>query len=335
MLIIAPGKTPRDRVVEIEAPRVGFEGIVTVQLGRNLRAGDKNPLILREWQFKNLIVDAGIDQIMNGSTAINQMLGYLAVGTNSTAPAASDTGLGAEVTRVNSNGGFADTVGDGASFEYRWLKRTRLFLEAEGNGNLTECGFFKNAAGAPMWMRQLFKDSGGTPTTIIKTAADQLRVIYELRVYPPNSDVAGTIAISATNYDYVHRAAEADNIMWTLDTIQNFAGNVWFAANSTSGAALETQTLGSRTQAPSGTAEVTSSVSYSAYVNGNFYRDATHIWEPSKGNFTLGVGATTLNFRGDSANTQPQFQTSWTPRFSKDNTKRLTLVTRVTMSRYP
>lgn len=337
MLIKTFGKTPRDRVLEIEAPAMRLEGWVTVQLGRNLQKGAREkPIILRELKFRNLIVDAGYDQVMGSLSSINAMCTYMGVGTSSTAPANSDTALGASLGRTNSNGGFADAFGDGASYTYRYFQRTRLFLEGEVNGNLTEVGFFKNASGAPMWMRQLFKDGGGTPTTIVKTSADQLKVIYELRVYTPPSDVTSSISISSTSYTYVHRAADIDGTGWSMNpaSTATLAGTTIASGNGGS-AAHETGTLGATTGIPSGTQVGASSDSWAAYTPGTFYRDLTSKWEPAVANFAGGIGSTVIGIGSFTVGSVPHFQTSWSPAFTKDNTKRLTLVTRISMAVYP
>lgn len=330
-ILLYNNKIPRDRVLELELPRLRIEGWVTVELGRNLQAHDKNPIILRRLRFKNLIVDAGLDQL-GGVTNMNGMPNYIAVGTSSTAPAASDTDLVAPTgVRTNSNGGFADVTGFGASNLYAYIQRTRLFLEAESNGNLTEVGFFKNNVGAPMWMRQLFKDGGGTPTTIVKTASDQLRIIYELRVYPPSVDVSSTISISTVSYTYTHRAANIGALQWGFAGAQCifalFGLSGW--SNNTA-MAWETNTLGATSSVPTGTAIGSDSTTVGAYTNGTFFRDLTHKWEPATANFGTGIGATgfALGSSGQAAS-NANFQTSWSPKFTKDNTKRLTLVTRI------
>lgn len=273
---------------------------------------------------------------LGGSSTVNNMMQYLAVGTDSTAPAAGDTGLIAETgVRTNDNGGFSDVVGFGASNEYAYVQRVRLFEEAESNGNLTEVGLFKNSSGSPMWMRQLFKDGGGTPTTIVKTASDQLRVTYEFRVYPPASDVTGTISISGVNFDYTGRAANVDDASaWGSTGILLLMGG-W--NTSARARVYETQTLGTDEAEPAGTSHAASSISYSVYSAGNFYRDCTHIWEPSAGNPALGVGTSAFGFVAATAN--PAFQTAWErtsdgTRIDKDNTKRLTLVTRVSWANH-
>lgn len=308
-----------------------FEGWVTVQLGRNLDGKKGPPIILRELRFKNLIVDAGLDQL-GGTSNLNAMPTYVGVGTGTAAPTSADVALGTPLgSRTNSNGGFADVTGFGASNLYAYIQRVRLFLEAEVNGNLTEVGFFKNSIGAPMWMRQLFKDSGGTPTTIVKTSSDQLKITYELRAYPPSADVSSTITISSVLYSYTHRAANIGLSQWGFAGAQClfalFGATNW---GNNSGMAWETNTLGATSSIPAGTSTVSDTTTPSTYVNGDFFRDMTHKWEPASANYATGIGATGIAIGANGANgANANFQTSWSPKFNKDNTKRLTLITRI------
>lgn len=327
--LILPKRVPIDRVLERELSPMRMEGRFKVELIRKVGAKE---IILRElpWQ-KNLITNVGLDLVAT-STAITNItsspLAYVAVGTGSTAPANTDTTLVSETgVRTNDNGSIADVTAWGAGNAYVSFTRTRLFTEAQSNGNLTEFGFFTASTSGSLFCRQLFKDGGGTPTTIVKTSSDQLRITYELRVYPPTVDTSGTISISAVNYDWTGRAQGVGGSGWgnVLAAIGDFDSN----AINTSVAfsrAYETQTLSSITGAgPSGAATGPSTRSVATYVNGNYYIDNTEKWEPGVANYATGIGATVYG---------SFFQTSWNPKFSKDNTKRLTLVTRISWARH-
>src|SRR5690606_35179901 len=152
----APMLTLR-RYVEVGAVHhaIAVEGYFTVEL-IHARTG----LVKRRLHFRNLITDAGLDA-MAGGVGISSLINYLAVGTGSSEPSYTDTTLNAEVARTNNNGGFGDSdavVGSGDLVEYWRRIRTRVFTQAEANGNLTELGFFSAASGGTMWNRQLFRD---------------------------------------------------------------------------------------------------------------------------------------------------------------------------------
>jgi len=330
MTLLYNNKIPKNRVVELEAPRFGLEGRFMVQLIR--KVGDKE-IIIRElpWQ-KNLIVDSGMNGYFNTSfTSGGGLLDYCAVGTGSTAPANGNTTLVSETgVRTNADGGITDVIQWGPANAYRTITRTRLFTETQSNGNLTEFGFFTASTAGTMFCRQLFKDGGGTPTTIVKTSSDQLRITYEVRLYPPTVDTGSTITISGTLYTWTGRALQvgAGSANWN----NIFGGSPPSSTAVNKGSANESQTLAAiSASAPAGTNTNASTSVWGTYVNGNFYNDITDKWEPGVANFATGIGLTVALGTGLGAGC---FQTSWSPKFTKDNTKRLTLVTRIAWARH-
>jgi hypothetical protein len=126
--------------------------------------------------------------MLGNLNGLNNDLGYFAVGQGTVAEAATDTTLGSELARTNNNGGVAD-ISSYTGTSYSSFIRTRIFTQAQANGNLTEIGIFNASSGGSMYCRQLIKDETGTPTTITKTSEFELRVSYELRWYlPTDSD---------------------------------------------------------------------------------------------------------------------------------------------------
>src|SRR5690606_31335306 len=129
------------RYIEVGAVRhaVVVEGYFTVEL-IHARTG----LVQRRLHFRHLITHAGPDPLAGGAR-ITDLVNYLAVGTGSSEPSYTDTTLNAEIARTNSNGGFGDSdavVGSGDLVEYWRRIRTRVFTQAQANGNLAELGFF-------------------------------------------------------------------------------------------------------------------------------------------------------------------------------------------------
>jgi len=185
----------------------------------------KTGKIKERHQFPNLITDVGMDAI-GARVGLSSLFNYLGVGTDSTAPNVSDTTLGAEVDRTNSAGGFGATsgyvTGSGGALDapYWYQERIRLFLEGEGNGNLTELGWFQTTPGSTMTVRSLFKDGTGTPITVTKTSDDQLKVIYRWRMYPPLDVVTGSFILThtATTHSFSASALNIlDNQTWGND----------------------------------------------------------------------------------------------------------------------
>lgn len=325
----------------------GFSGFFTVEL---IEAATGR--VKRRLEFKNLITDAGLNALNN--TPISTWIGgagtqgFMGCGTGAAAPANADTTLGAEISpassnRTNSNGGIAEVFGAGPANAYWFRKVTYNFVEAQANGNLTEIGLFSAVTGGTMFCRQLLKDGTGTPTVVVKTAADQLRITYEIRFYSPADVTVNPIAISGSNYSVTTRAIHIDVARrWGHDN-SNFSAMVGFKgnnANSTSAiTATDINTLVAQTAAtPAGTLFTPTSVAMAAYVAGNFFLDYTIIWDPGVANPVGGIGGVLLDaeLTGNTVgNTNCQFQMAFTPKLPKDNTKRLTLVLRLSWGRGP
>lgn len=276
---------PRVRTLEGELPiRVRYEGHVTVEL---IHAA--SGLIKRRLQFKNLVVDSGLQALFSTTDTISNLLAYVGVGTSGVAPAAGQTDLLGPVLRTATSGG-ADVTGWGAGNAYAYRRISRQFSEAEANGTLAEFGVFKLSAAGPMWARQLFKDNLGAATTITKTATDQLRIIYELRAYIA-ADGAGTLVLtgSGTSHDWTSRMVNVGAAAGITHHTANIGtpgttnwGLVVASANTARAATVTTNLTG---------AVFASSVSTLAYVASAKYRDRESVWEPGVANFAGGVGS--------------------------------------------
>lgn len=290
-------------------------------------------IIIRSGSQRNLITDAGMNAIATTSNITST--GFVGVGTGSTAPANAQTALIAEVGRVNHTTTGDGAVASGPAFAYWSLKRVHIFFETEGNGNLTEVGYFNQASGGTMFCRQLFKDALGVPTTVIKTINDQLKITYELRLYSPAADsVQSGLVISGVSYDITTRAREIDlNTIWGWNgSTAGFLGIAGGVFASPGGRAYEAGTaLGTTQSGLSGANAAASSSTIGSYVAGTFYRDNTMKWEPTDGNLAGGIGGI-HSFGGG---TTEMFQSKFTPAFAKDAVKRLTLVVRCSWARYP
>jgi len=168
------GMRVRDRVAPPAKVGARMEGRIHYQLV------DREGKIVDEGESHNLVLDAGLDLV--ASHGLGQgIFAYCVVGTGSTAPAATDTGLVAELTRTNTTWQGDSTVR--TSNGVYDISRYFEFTYGAANGNLTEFGFSPNsAAGANLFSRALFRDGGGSPKTITKTSSEKLRVNYTLTV---------------------------------------------------------------------------------------------------------------------------------------------------------
>jgi hypothetical protein len=277
---------------------------------------------LTDW-FPNLIVTAGLNAI---GTA-NNYLTACRVGTGTAPPSPSDTGLGNQIAGTSSR--VLNQSGVRASPPYYGARTiTYEFAEGAAAGNLTEVGIATAATGGSLFSRALILDGEGNPTSITVLSDEILQVDYQLRLYPPTSDVVGSITISGNNYDYTLRAADVTSSAWAIGSgsgTGSVGGGSGVIAVDTH-RAYETQTLGSITESPSGSSQDRSNVSNASYVTGTFYRDYTVTWGLTAGNFTLGIGSITSRQGTDGF--FGKIQMNFTPRIPKDNTKILSITFR-------
>ena len=183
------GMRVRDRVAPPAKVGARMEGRIHYQLV------DREGKIVDEGESHNLVLDAGLDLV--ASHGLGQgIFAYCVVGTGSTAPAATDTGLVAELTRTNTTWQGDSTVR--TSNGVYDISRYFEFTYGAANGNLTEFGFSPNSGtGANLFSRALFRDGGGSPKTITKTSSEKLRVNYTLTVtLTPVTSTVGSFTIT-------------------------------------------------------------------------------------------------------------------------------------------
>lgn len=200
-----------------------FVGIVEVEL-----IDASTGYVKERHKFPNIILTAGMDALFVNSTQLpnstfDDMMTNLFVGTGSTAVSPNDLALDEPVDNTTSNGGFGNVSGyvtgsGGGPFNlgepYHFIRKTRMFVEGEANfPTLAELGW-RNTVSSPnfQFTRALFKNSSGTPITINKTSEDQLRIIYEMRLYPPTAQFSGSFVLgsSETSHSWTASAVDID-----------------------------------------------------------------------------------------------------------------------------
>lgn len=307
--------TPRFTEAEAHLPKTGIGGRFHVEL-RDAATG----LIKQAFTMPNLITTVGLNSFLgtSGASTLDTLLNFAAVGTNNTAPTNADTALGAQVgSRVTGNGGIADAFATSIAPDFVSIQRTREWGTAEGNGNLTEIGFFNAASGGVMWCRALFRDGGGTPVTVVKTASDILRVTYELRIYPALGDSTQTgITISGTPYNFVWRP-----VTRTLWPISLWSGGLVGVARNTGAQVLTRTTLLTRwgTDFDTGTDSTSASITYDA---ANLRHQRTHIFDTS---VVLTIGAIQIAATQNVSGQRCQYVGTVSPTMAKTGSNQLTL----------
>ncbi len=202
-----------------------LNGIVPAQVGirawvevRKYRRGENNPHFYHAQH--NLILNKGLDHgLANWGGIINhpvegvqyrgyeQMFVYVAVGTGTTAPTTSQTGLQSELARSAANLGLGPgrsrvRLSDGI---YR-VSFTRAFDYGQANGNLTEFGGSHSSNSADgTHTRELFRDGGGNPIVITKTSNERLAITYhfEVTLTPTTQTDQGSINLVDGNNNVV------------------------------------------------------------------------------------------------------------------------------------
>lgn len=313
--------------LEVDACRVGLEGWFTVSL-IHARSG----IVARQLRFRNLVTNAGMDLL--GASSLSTALLYFGVGTSAAAPDVTQVALGAEVLRTNSDGGFADGPtlwGPGNAYAY--VTRTRVFTEAQANGNLTEVGIFTASSSGTMFCRSLLKDAMGAPTTIVKTNEFQLRIDYEFRLYPPNAwgDYTFDASVNGVTRTLTARPQGTGNA--TAWNVFNFGGapNISAASANLSNAALCALSADTALRAADAgtnfTIAATSRVN-TAYGAGSYYREQTQEWSGAVAN---GTNYFLWGWNGMSTTFQVLFPVS----FTKANTQKFVIVARAQWARRP
>lgn len=147
---------------------IGLRGSIMIQL-RNA----KNRELIEQREIKNLVVTRGrrfvLQQIASSVHVTSQHFDNIAVGTDTTAPATSDTALASESTRL-SIGTF--TTSNLTSNPPSWRAEVSLNTD-EGNTTLGEVGIFNSSSGGTLLARATFN-------TINKTTSNTLNISYTI-----------------------------------------------------------------------------------------------------------------------------------------------------------
>ena len=129
---------------------------------------DSEGNVKEERKVKNLVVTTGKTYIaarMQG-TSVPTVMGYMAIGTNTTTPAVANTALGTEAGRV----ALASFTSSGAQ-----VTATATFPAGTGTGAITEAGIFNANSGGTMLCRTTFP-------VVNKAAGDSIAVTWVVTV---------------------------------------------------------------------------------------------------------------------------------------------------------
>lgn len=124
-----------------------FRGYVEVALydaktGERVSKVERHNIIASKGRAWNLLL------LQSDNAASSQTLGFLAVGTDTTAAASSDTALGSEVVRVAV--GTYDNAGTTAT-DAPYFRIVATLATDEGNATIGEIGLFNSSAGGTLF----------------------------------------------------------------------------------------------------------------------------------------------------------------------------------------
>lgn len=324
----------------------GVAGRYQLQIAKADADGNEIPGTRRvalDW-FDNLIVNNGMDLLGTNTDVDGSILLAARVGTGSTPPVNTDTALGSQLAASTTEQAVVAGAASTAPY-FGWLRKTFRFAAGVAAGNISEVGIATGATTGTLFSRALTVDGSGNPITITVLSDELLDVVYELRYYPPATDIAwGPLTISGVSYSGTMRAARA-NAPYTTSTAgwsppQNVTptrsmgliiNGVFNVQNFL--AAYETQTLGAITSVPAtpvaiGVTNTMPPGTASAYVAGTYYRDHQLLVDLNYANFGTGIGAMSVQ------TSMGVWQFSFTPKVAKTASYRFTINLRLSWARH-
>lgn len=140
--------------------------LATGQVSIQLFDADGN--LKQQHDVKNLVVTTGKTYIANRmqATSVATVMGWMAIGTNTTTPAVANTALGTEAGRV----ALASFTSSGAQ-----ITATATFPAGTGTGAITEAGIFNASSAGTMLCRTTFP-------VVNKAAGDSIAITWVVTV---------------------------------------------------------------------------------------------------------------------------------------------------------
>lgn len=162
--------------------------------------------------FPNTLLDAGMNIMADRS----DWMTYCQVGTDNSAPNSSQTALLGWHAGSNDIQSTIDGQ-SGSEPHYGWKRIVIRFPPGSVAANLSEAGIGWGESGSTLISRALILDPIlQTPVTITPLADELLDLSYELRYYPPLSDIlTPQVTLNGVIYDTITRAANVTGDRWS------------------------------------------------------------------------------------------------------------------------
>lgn len=319
----------------------GLEGWMEWQLV------DRSGRAVRGGQQHNLFLDQGLNNIADVSIANGAgSFQWAVVGTGSVEPDVADVSLGNQVgTTQTKVATWAWTRTGNGVYEGSC---TYEFDFEDANGNLTEWGVGRGSSGemTALYVRELFRDGEGDPTTVTKTSDYKLRLTYTLELTltptvltPASFTIDG---IGVINGDYMWRGGGAsDNTAYHRRDLETFGGLANGNGTGRFGGLFVSSTVDSGVYddvtAPGSSgsdASARTTQTPSTFVAGQWQRKHTAVWGTAKGNGTIATIGATGDQRSQTSTPRAGFVfiVDEGDRFTKDDLHTLTLTDAVTVT---
>ena len=248
--------------------------------------------------FPNLILNNGLQNIAVQSNFLTSCQ----VGTNNSAPDSNQTSLQGYLAGTSNI--VEDLHGQQSTTAPYYGYRRLTYRHSAGTvaANLSEVGIGWGTTGDTLLSRARIVDPiTQLPTTITPLSDEILDVSYELRYYPPTSDVTSpAVTLNGITYNTLTRAAEVNTSHWSTgigSKIGYRSGtNFWAAYDGAAGTVL---------QNPSGTSKDLSPTLYNATYSNNSNElviECAVLW--ANGNLTNGIRTIRLRTTAGSYQTQ-------------------------------
>jgi hypothetical protein len=145
--------------------------------------------------------------------SVNSWFTAVHVGVSNVAPDPTQDQL--QAWRGGSNNVIADEWGAQQNPPYYGWRKKTFQISGISNENLNEVGISNSVGNDPVMIsRSLLRNLNGDIVTVTLLPGEILEVQAELRVYPPLTDVTGSIDINGTTYNYIARASDVLNSFW-------------------------------------------------------------------------------------------------------------------------
>jgi hypothetical protein len=155
-------------------PNEEISGVVRLRGSLRIVLGDPDGKMIEERIVHNVVVTQGRSWVLGQLQSVNsqaQVIGWMAIGTSTTAPATSDTLLGSEITRIAVGTWVTSTL---TANPPNWQAQAS-FATNQGNTTLGEVGLFNTSSANASTLL-----AHATFTSFSKTTSNTLTISYTI-----------------------------------------------------------------------------------------------------------------------------------------------------------